>query len=111
MARNKCPGLDGLSIEFYDTFFNEISGTLHSLYMNTCDQTKKLNPTAREGVISLLEKEGKNPLKLKGGWRPLTMLSCDFKIFAKIIANRLQMVLPTIIHNDQKGFIKGRKNK
>ena len=42
-------------------------------------------------------------------WRPLTMLCCDYKMFAKVIANRLQSVLPDIIHADQTGFIRGRQ--
>ena len=34
------------------------------------------------------------------------MLCCDYEISAKIIANRLQLVLPQIISKDQFGFMK-----
>ena len=33
LNNNKCPGLDGFPIEFYKTFWNDISATLHSLYI------------------------------------------------------------------------------
>lgn len=41
-------------------------------------------------------------------WRPLTLLNCDYKIIAKILPERLKIVLPKIIHTDQKGFVKNR---
>ena len=40
-------------------------------------------------------------------WRPLTMLKCDYKIATKAIASRIKAVIPTLISDDQTGFIKG----
>ena len=62
---------------------------------------------ARQGLLSLIDKPGKDPYILTS-WRPLPLLNCDYKIFAKVIANRMQLVLPYIIHEDQTGFLKGR---
>ena len=36
------------------------------------------------------------------------MLGCDYKIFAKILTNRMQSIILDIIHNEQKGFQKGK---
>ena len=63
--------------------------------------------TARQGVLSLLEKQQKNPLKLNS-WHPLTILNTDNKIYMKVLANRLQKALPYIIHHLQMGFMKQR---
>ena len=41
-------------------------------------------------------------------WRPVTLLTVDFKIAAKAIAKRLESILPNLIHPDQTGFVKGR---
>ena len=35
-----------------------------------------------------------------------TILCSDYKIFAKVIANRMREVLKEVIENDQQGFIK-----
>ena len=40
--------------------------------------------------------------------RPITLLNCDYKIWAKTIANRLDSVSPYLIGNQQTGFMKGR---
>ena len=66
-----------------------------------------MNRSARWGIISLVEKTGKDPLLLNN-WRPLSFLNVDYKIFAKLLANHFQTVLTKWIHEDQTGFIRGR---
>ena len=41
-------------------------------------------------------------------WCPVTLLNVDYKIVAKVIAKRIETVLPKLIHSHQTGFIKGR---
>lgn len=41
-------------------------------------------------------------------FRPITMLNSDFKILAKILANRLKDILPKIIETNQAYAVKGR---
>ena len=42
-------------------------------------------------------------------YRPLSLLNSDYKILSKIIAQRLEKVVPKIINTDQTGFIKNRQ--
>ena len=76
------------------------------MIMETVEEGK-LPLTARNGVLSLLGKVGKDPLELTN-WRPLTLLNNDNKIYAKALANRLKTALPTLIHFSQTGFMPGR---
>ena len=38
-------------------------------------------------------------------YRPITLLNCDYKIWAKLIAARLKKVMDSIISHQQKGFV------
>ena len=106
LATDKCPGPDGFPINFFKKFMPELKSLLHSVYMQA-DRVGHLHSSARTGVIALMEKISKNSLKI-ASWRPLSMLSSDYKIYAKIIANRLQAVLHYLISKEQAGFMKGR---
>ena len=44
-------------------------------------------------------------------WRPITLLNLDYKILSKILAQKLQSVLPDLISEHQTGFMKGRNIK
>ena len=61
----------------------------------------------RRGIISLIPK-GENYLVELTNWRPITLLSVDYKILARAFAKRVELRLPNLIHSDQTGFIKGR---
>ncbi|KAF8633797.1 hypothetical protein AX17_004355 [Amanita inopinata Kibby_2008] len=42
-------------------------------------------------------------------YRPITVLNADYKILTKIVSQRLTPIAPKLIHEDQTGFIKGRR--
>ena len=105
MENNKSPGFDGLTTKFYKHFWPILSEKLTRVY-NHAFRTGILAVSQRRGVISLLFKKG-DCTQLKN-WRPVTLLNTDYKILTKVLANRLQQVLPLIIHTDQNASIKGR---
>ena len=105
MESNKSPGFDGLTTNFYKHFWPILSEKLTRVY-NYAFRTGALTVSQRRGVISLLFKKG-DRAQLKN-WRPVALLNTDYKILTKALANRLQQVLPPIIHTDQTASIKGR---
>ena len=103
--KNKCPGLDGLTAELYICFWGELKSKLITVYQNAF--IKGILPeTMRVGVVTLLEKKGKDRSEL-ANWRPITLLNVDYKILTKTLSQRLKTVLPSLIHKDQNGFIPG----
>ena len=106
LKNDKCLGTDSLDASFYKVFWPQVKEKLLDIY-NEAIQKGMLHLSARQSVISLSEKPGKDPLKLKC-WRPLSLLNTDNKIYSKLLAKRLQKVTEIVVHNSQQGFIKGR---
>ena len=105
MSKNKAPGGDGLSLEFYQEFWNDIEFMLvNALNENFCN--KVMSKTQRLGIITLIHKKGET--EDLNNWRPITLLNYDYKIMAAVLANRLHKVLPKLIHDNQVGYIKNR---
>lgn len=57
------------------------------------------------GFFSLLYKKG--DMQDINNWRHLTLMNLDYKIFAKIIMNRMSEVLDGIISMEQTCTVKG----
>ena len=66
-----------------------------------------MNITQKQGIITLIPKAKKDPLKLKN-WRPISLLNFDYKLLTKCLASRLRKVIPDIIYSDQTGFMSNR---
>jgi len=106
MKLGSAPGLDGLTVDFYHTFWDELSPYLFKMY-NFCYEMGTFRTTTSEGVIRLIPKPGKNPLHVEN-WRPISLLNVDYKIYSKALAIRLEKIVQKLIHRDQAGFVKGR---
>ncbi len=69
--------------------------------------TGELSVEQKRGIITLLPPKNKTCHLLKN-WKSISLLNTDYKILAKLIANRLKTVLPLLIYNDQTGYLKNR---
>ena len=98
MKLNKSPGNDGFSVEFYQTFWPYIGGLVVDAFNEAFDNGN-LSVSQKQGVITLIEKDGKDPLHIKN-YRPITLLHVDYKILSKILATRMKEVLLEIIKSD-----------
>ncbi len=106
MKNNKSPGSDGLTVEFYKIFWNDIKQYyIDSINFSLANGT--LTEMQKQGVITLIPKKDSN-LEILTNWRPISLLNVDYKIATKAIANRIKKVLPNIINSSQTGFLKGR---
>ena len=103
---NKAPGPDGFSNEFFEIFLEELKTWIFR-YFNEAIIRGEFSKNSLEGIITCIPKQGKLRNDLKN-WRPLTLLNTIYNFFSSMVSNRLKIVLPSIINEDQTGFISGR---
>merc|ERR1712015_316351 len=100
------PGSTGFSYAFYKAFWNELKYHIFECYKEI-SINKKLPDFLSRGIITLLPKGDKDRTKITN-WRPVTLLDVLYKLLSKMIAKRINEVLPNILSADQAGFVKGR---
>ena len=61
-----------------------------------------------EALIILLPKPGK-PKSKCGNWHPINLLNSNTKILCKVIARRLEGILPSVVGKDQNVFLQGKQ--
>lgn len=105
LSRGKTPGSDGLPLEFYVKFWDQLCPILLQLYTFSFDQGF-LSSSMQESVTRLIFKKD-DPKHLKN-WRPISLLNVDYKILSKALTNRLSKVLPSIVSEDQTCSVSGR---
>lgn len=103
--KHSCPGLDGLPFEMYQLQPDLFSQVLLKVYNQSLNDGE-FSPGQRKSAISLLYKKG-NPAD-PTNYRPIALMQVDIKILDRVLNYRIQALLPTLIHQDQKGFISGR---
>lgn len=106
LKNDKSPGTDGFTAEFYKFFWRHIANLVFDSFKYALEHGR-LSIEQRRGILSLLPKEGKDIRFLKN-WRPIALLNTDYKIITKLLAKRLQPILPDIIHTDQTGYVEDR---
>jgi hypothetical protein len=104
LSNGKTPGMDGITADFYKFFWIDI-GQVVLNSINHAFQKNEMSRDQRMGIISLSPKKGKVRSFLKN-WRPITLLTVDYKLLAKVLAMRLGTILPDYIDETQFGYIK-----
>jgi hypothetical protein len=110
-ASGKSPGSDGLPYEFYRALWGQVKGLVvaafNEAFLSEGEQPQ-LHASALLGVIVLLYKQGGKPRDDPDSYRPITLLNCDVKLVAKVMARRFGVPLDSIIDGTQTAFVPGR---
>lgn len=106
MKRNRSPGTDGLTVEFYVKLW-KVLGKPFTALVNRLLREGTLSATQRKGLITLLCKDESRRTDLRA-WRPITLLNCDYKLIAKCLSVRLTPVLSTVLGPYQACCVTGR---
>jgi hypothetical protein len=106
MNGDKAPGPDGFSMAFFQACWDVVRVDIMKVFDEVHARglfEKSLNAS----FISLIPKvPGANSIK---DFRPISLVGGIYKIIAKVLANKLKLVLEKAISKSQSAFIKGRQ--
>jgi hypothetical protein len=103
MEHNKAPGPDDFPVEFYQSFWNLVKCDLMVLFKDFHMGSLPLY-SLNFGSIILLPKCTKAVTIQQ--YRPICLLNVSFKIFTKVIMNRLAGVAQRVIQSTQSAYLK-----
>jgi len=105
MEHNKAPDTDGFPVEFYQFFWDVVKQDLMNLFYEFHAGRLPIH-SLNFGVITLLPKIT-YAIRIQQ-YRPICLLNVSFKIFTKVLNNRILKVADKLIGPSQTTFIPGR---
>lgn len=105
MGPLKAPGPDGFPTGFYQKYWDVIGPSVPNYVLAVLNQKmiiKEINHTFL--VLIPKTKDPNEPSQ----YRPISLCNVLYKIVAKVLDNRIKMVLPKLIAPNQATFISGR---
>ena len=106
MNANKALGPDGLSVEFYGKFWDQLGPYLCRV-LNACYRVGEMCESMKTSNTCVIFKKGDH--KNLKSWRPISLLNVDNKICSKVLSLQLSKVLEFIVDPDQTCSVPGRR--
>lgn len=105
MPTDKSPGPDGFNGMFIKSCWHIITEDFYELCQAFYEERLDLQ-SINNSFIILIPKN--NTPVTASDYRPISLLNLVLNLLTKLMANRLQKVIITLIHKNQYGFIKSR---
>ena len=86
---------------FWDLIKDDLVAMFNEFHKGELD-TSRLN----YAMLTLIPKEPEATSIRK--FRPISLLNCSYKIFTKVLTNRITIILQRLIASNQSAFLKGR---
>jgi hypothetical protein len=102
----KSPGPDGINFGFFKDFWVELKGDVMR-FVSEFHWNGKLTKGINSTFIALIPKVD-IPQRLND-FRPISLVGSLYKILAKVLANRLRLVIGCVISESQTTFVKDRQ--
>ena len=104
--RDKSPGPDGWTVEFFSYFFDLVSVDLVQM-VEESRMFGNIPGCLNSTFLALIPKEN-SPTSF-GDYRPISLCNLYYKLISKIISNQIKPILSCNLSEEQLGFLEGRR--
>lgn len=105
MHPDKASGPDGLNPAFYQNFWDMLGREVFECCNKWMQGTPFPSDLNNTNVVLIPKKDNACLLK---DFRPIALCNVLYKVMAKVLANRMKNILPTLISEKQSAFVPGR---
>ena len=103
LNRDKAPGPDGFSLAFWQDCWEFVKDSFFRQFLERGTFEKSLNSTF---VVLIPKKGGAKDLK---DFRPISLVGSLYKLLAKVLANRLKLMMGKVVSDLQNAFVEKRQ--
>ena len=106
MKTGKDPSPDGFNFDFFKSCWEIVKQDIVDVVKDS-RKNKTILKVLNASFLSLIPKQenGMTPNR----FRPIALCNVVYKIISKVIANRIKPFLPTLVSEEQTGYVEGRK--
>jgi hypothetical protein len=103
--KDSSPGSNGLSISFFKKFFHLFG----NFFVEILNESESILPDAFNETIIKLIMKNKEKIKTNNDLRPISLTNFEYRIYTKVLANRLRKVCPMLFLDYQTCSVNGRR--
>jgi hypothetical protein len=107
LPNEKSPGHDDFNNEFLKCCWPIIAADVKQLISDFYEGKINLE-SINDSFITLIPKN--DAPASANDYRPISLLNSILKVITKLLANRLQKIILSLVHKNQYGFLKNRSN-
>ena len=102
MHPTKAPGPDGMSTIVFQKYWDVVGNDITCMVLNVLNMNMSMSSINKTNITPVPKIN--NPSKMTD-FRPISLSNVVYKLIAKVLANRLKVVLPYIISENQNAFL------
>jgi len=106
MQNGKAPGPDGFNVDFFKACWHIVKEEIVDV-VEASSRSKTILKALNTSFLSLIPKQDRAQAANK--YKPIALCNVVYKIISKVVANRLKPLLPSLVSEEQLGYVEGRQ--